>query len=99
MRQGRWLHAGHRPPAAALLPGWFLRRDQAEAVAKGICAARQAAPVARLLALDGSAEPGDLRYGPPDVLDGKVEGNRRPVAGEWNSLRRVADRHRALNAQ
>src|SRR5215218_4690979 len=82
MRQGRWLHAGHRHPAAALLRGWFLRRDQAEAVAKGICAARQAAPVSRLLALDDSAELGDLRCGPLDVLNGKIEVNRRPVSGE-----------------
>src|SRR3954469_8889285 len=63
-------------------PRSVLRRDQAEAVAKGICAARQAAPVARLLALDDSAEPGDLRCAPPDVLNGKIEVNRRPVSGE-----------------
>ena len=76
-------HSGSRNPPPHHGPQIpLLRRDQAEAVAKGICAARQAAPVARLLALDDSAEPGDLRCGPPDVLNGKIEVNRRPVSGE-----------------
>src|SRR5690242_15900631 len=76
-----------------------LRRDQAEAVAKGICAARQAAPVARLLALDDSAEPGDLRYGPPGVLNKEIEVHRRPMSGERTPLGRREERHRALRPQ
>ena len=63
--------------------GWFLRRYQAEApLPKGSAQRVRLPPVARLLALDDSAEPGDLRCGPPDVLNGEIEVNRRPVSGE-----------------
>ena len=52
-----------------------LVREQAEAVAEGIYAAGQAAPIPRLTILDASAQPGDLSSRACEILNREIKVN------------------------